>query len=142
MTANRPRKVWQADDAPLMEVFEAGLFAPGSRWLVGRNARVWRPPTDVFETDNHIVVQVEIAGMRREDFHITLEERRLSISGARAHAPNTPGAYHQLEVSFGEFRSEIDLPGPIVVDRIEAEYLDGFLRVTLPKAQPRRVEIR
>ncbi|MBL8057622.1 MAG: Hsp20/alpha crystallin family protein, partial [Anaerolineales bacterium] len=48
---------------------------------------------------------------------------------------------HQLEVNFGEFRSEVELPSPVEVEGIEAEYEDGFLRVTLPKAKPRRVEI-
>ncbi len=141
MTANRPRRSTRADEGSLTDVFFSGLYAPGNPWPAGRPVRLWRPPTDVYETDTHVVVQMEIAGMRRDDFYITLEDRRLIISGTRAHAAPGPGAYHQLEVNFGEFRSEIKLTGPISVEGIEAEYEDGFLRVTLPKAQARRVEI-
>lgn len=142
MTANRPRRHNRPDENPLVDEFFSGMLAPNDRWIVNRLSRVWRPPTDVYETDQQIVVQIEVAGMRRDDFYITLEDRRLQISGVRAHGPSTPGAYHQLEVNFGEFRSEVDLPGPVTVEGIVAEYEDGFLRVTLPKAQPRRVEIR
>lgn len=142
MTANRPRRSSRADEGTLTDVFYSGFYTPGARWQAGRNARVWRPPTDVYETDTHVVVQMEIAGMRRDDFYITLEDRRLIISGVRPNAASGPAAYHQLEVNFGEFRSEIELAGPINVEGIEADYEDGFLRVTLPKAQPRRVEIR
>lgn len=141
MTANRPRRTSRADETPLTDVFFSGLYPSGSRWLAGRHVRVWRPPTDVFETEQQVVVQIEVAGMRRDDFYITLEDRRLLISGVRTHAPSSPGAYHQLEVNFGEFRSEVELPSPVEVEGIEAEYEDGFLRVTLPKAKPRRVEI-
>jgi HSP20 family protein len=142
MTANRPRRSHRADDLPLTDAFFSGLYAPGSRWLAGRPVRTWRPPTDVYETESQIVVQMEVAGMRRDDFYITLEDRRLTISGIRANSPSSPGAYHQMEVNFGEFRSEVELPGAVEVEGIEAEYEDGFLRVTLPKAKPRRVEIR
>jgi HSP20 family protein len=142
MTANRPRRSIRADEAPLTDAFFSGFYPAGSRWVTGRHVRVWHPPTDVFETESHVVVQIEVAGMRRDDFYITLEDRRLLISGVRAHSPTSPGAYHQLEVNFGEFRSEIELPGPVEIEGIEAEYEDGFLRVTLPKAKPRRVEIR
>jgi HSP20 family protein len=125
-----------------MNALFAGLYAPGARWMVGRHARVWRPPTDVYETDQNIIVHMEIAGMRRDDFYITLEDRRLVISGVRSRSASQPGAYHQMEVNFGEFRSEVELFSPVDTERIEADYEDGFLRVTLPKASPRRVEIR
>lgn len=142
MTANRPRRPIRADESSPAEMFFTGLYSDSPLWLVGRTIRVWRPPTDVVETEDNFIVQMEIAGMRREDFFITLEERRLTISGVRPHPQTSSGAYHQLEVNFGEFRSEVDLPGPVAVDRIEADYADGFLRVTLPKIRPRRVEIR
>lgn len=142
MTANRPRRSSRADEGALNDVFFTGFYTPAPGWQVGRHARLWRPPTDVYETDSHLVVQIEIAGMRRDDFYITLEDRRLVIGGVRSATAASPAAYHQLEVNFGEFRSEIELPGPIDVDGIEAVYEDGFLRVKLPKVQPRRVEIR
>ncbi len=48
---------------------------------------VWRPPTDVFETEDAIIVRVEIAGMLENDFSIVLDGRYLSIRGMRSDAP-------------------------------------------------------
>jgi HSP20 family protein len=141
MTANRPRRTGPLDDSSLTEVFFTGTFASGTGWLVNRNTRLWRPPTDVYETEDQIVVQVEIAGMRREDFYIDLHERHLAIGGLRRHGHTGPRAYHQIELNFGEFRSEVELPASVERDRVEAEYEAGFLRVTLPKLKPQRIDI-
>jgi HSP20 family protein len=103
-------------------------------------AKVWQPPTDVYETEETIVVQIEIAGMRDAEFVISLEQRTLAIGGVRP-ARISRGACHQLEIPSGEFVSMIELPAAVDYDRVEAEYLDGFLVVTLPKAKPRQVHI-
>ena len=39
-----------------------------SRWILSHHGQVWHPPTDVFETDESIVVKVEVAGMAEDDF--------------------------------------------------------------------------
>jgi HSP20 family protein len=46
-----------------------------------------------------------------------------------------------MEIRFGEFRAEIELPVAVQAEGIEAIYRDGFLRIMLPKALPRKVEI-
>ncbi len=102
------------------------------RWRMASRLPVWRPPTDVFETEEAIVVRVEIAGMREEDFSISLEDRFLVIHGFRSDLPERR-AYFQMEIPFGEFISEVELPCPIISERIAAVYQDGFLRIVLPK---------
>jgi HSP20 family molecular chaperone IbpA len=52
------------------------------RWLL-RHGNAWRPPTDVYETDEAVVVRVEIAGLRPEDVMVALHDRWLVISGYR-----------------------------------------------------------
>jgi HSP20 family molecular chaperone IbpA len=101
---------------------------------------VWCPPTDVYQTEEEIIVRVEIAGMREADFAILLDGRKLSIRGIRADVVERR-AYHQMEIRFGEFRAEIELPVAVQAEGIEAIYRDGFLRIMLPKALPRKVEI-
>jgi HSP20 family molecular chaperone IbpA len=46
-----------------------------------------------------------------------------------------------MEINYGDFVVEVRLPVPIDRERIDASYSDGFLRVSLPKAQPRRVPV-
>jgi len=101
----------------------------------------WQPPTDVYETEVAIVVQMEIAGMQNAEFTISIEKRILTISGVR-HSVAEQGAYYQMEISSGEFLSIIELPVAIINDKIEAAYQDGFLRIILPKALPRRIDVR
>ena len=50
-------------------------------------------------------------------------------------------AYHQMEIAYGEFETEVRIPVPIDVSNIEATYSDGFLRVVLSKTRPRQVSI-
>jgi HSP20 family molecular chaperone IbpA len=105
-----------------------------------QQGRAWRPPTDVYETDTEFVVLVELAGMRGVEISVTLEEQLLRIRGLRREATGAR-AYHQMEINYGDFDLEIRLPVLIDRDGIDASYSDGFLRVLLPKAQPRRIPV-
>ena len=55
------------------------MVAPG-RWVLVRHTHTWRPPTDVYETDENVVVRVEIAGMKETDFSVALTDRMLIIT--------------------------------------------------------------
>jgi HSP20 family protein len=109
-------------------------------WQVQVRAGVWSPPTDVYETENAYVVRVEIAGMREEDFEITVENNFLMISGSRPDVPERR-AYQQMEIRFGKFETVAGMPGPVELDSSRADYSEGFLTVTLPKAKPSQISI-
>ncbi len=100
----------------------------------------WRPPTDVFYTEEAVFVRLEIAGMRPSDFNILLQDTLLVVFGTRP-APEQSGAYQQMEIRFGEFRSEVELSVPVRVEDAQAEYRDGFLTITLPRLRPRQIHI-
>ena len=82
-------------------------------WRLAMRPHVWRPPTDVYETEEAIVVRVEIAGMREQDFTVALDDRTLTIRGVRSD-PTERRAFYQMEIPFGEFSTEVELPVPIV----------------------------
>ena len=109
-------------------------------WQVHVRAGVWSPPTDVYETEKNYVVRVEIAGMREEDFEITVENNFLAISGSRPDVPERR-AYQQMEIRFGKFETVVGMPGPLDIESSSAEYKEGFLTVTLPKAKPNQIEV-
>lgn len=106
----------------------------------GVRSHVWRPPTDVYETDDALIVRVEIAGLNEEAFSILLEGRMLTIRGARSEQPERR-AYHQMEIRFGEFSTEVELPHPVIANQAEATYSNGFLHMVLPKVQPQRIQV-
>jgi HSP20 family molecular chaperone IbpA len=102
----------------------------------------WRPPTDVYETSDQVVIKVEIAGMSPDDFEISFADRILQIHGNRIDRQRKR-SYHCLEIQCGEFLSEVYLPGQFAQDQIEAQYANGFLTITLPKLVPesRTIEV-
>ena len=112
----------------LMEVRRGILHSVS--WQV--KSSVWDPPTDVYETEEAYVVRMEIAGMREENFEVSVQNDTLYIMGFR---PDYPArrAYHQMEIRSGKFATVIGLPGPVNIDNALAEYQDGFLTITLPK---------
>ncbi len=105
-----------------------------------RRSTSWRPPTDVFETREAVVVRVEIAGMQETDFTIILDGSNLMIRGMRQDVSERR-AYHQMEIRFGEFSVDVELPTSVDADNVLAVYQNGFLRVTLPKARPQHIQI-
>ena len=107
---------------------------------IGGASRFWQPGVDIHETEDAILVKMELAGTRADDLQVSLspDDRVLSISGARAEdRADREGRIgcHQLEIYFGPFERSVVLPSGIPLDRdqISATYKDGFLLVTLPK---------
>jgi HSP20 family protein len=104
-------------------------------------AHLWRPPTDVYETEESLIIRVEIAGMHEEDFSLSLSERSLVVRGLRPDISERR-AYHQMEIPFGEFLTEVNLPFRIIANEVSAEYKMGFLRVVLPREKPHRITVK
>ncbi len=96
---------------------------------------VWRPPTDVYETDEHIVVMMELAGVREEDIEVTIFNDILIVAGAREDAGRPDRVlYHEMGISFGRFRSEVFLPLRVNPECVDANYENGFLTIRLLKS--------
>jgi HSP20 family protein len=107
---------------------------------IGGTSRFWQPSVDVHETENSLLIKMELAGTRAEDLHVSLspDDRILTISGVRSEpAQEREGRFrcHQLEIYFGPFERSLALPSGVLIDRdgITASYRDGFLQVMLPK---------
>jgi len=103
-----------------------------ANWLASKARRRWRPPTDVYETDTHVVIKVEIAGMKTEDFTISFMEGKLSISGCRSDLTDKI-IYQNMEIPYGDFHTEVRINWPLKESEISALYEEGFLFVKLPK---------
>lgn len=112
----------------------------GVHWRIAMRSHTWRPPTDMYETDENIIIRVEIAGMREQDFTVALEDRTLTIRGIRSDTSERR-AFHQMEIPFGEFSTEVELPAPIAPEGVEAIYRDGFLQISLPKTRPQQIQV-
>ncbi len=121
----------------LFEFFMGGGFERGE----GRSRPVWHPPTDVYEVEGGAVIILEVAGMAGGEFNLIVQDRTLVITGHR-YGTDEKLSYRQMEIHYGEFRSEIEFPWPVDVDSIETSYSDGFFRVLLKRSKPRRIPVR
>ena len=99
-------------------------------WFVRSN--VWRPPTDVYETEENFVVKMEIASVRDEDLEVVIQDGLLLVNGARFDS-NERRSYHQMEIRFGKFSVGIELPKGLNIESATAEYKDGFLTIQFIK---------
>jgi HSP20 family protein len=107
----------------------------------------WQPPTDIVETEGEIIVIIEIAGMKGDDFEVVTDGKMLSIGGFRRSAyPDGKKQFHTLEIQAGPFGKRIELPAPVDQSKVSARYRNGMLEIRIAKLRPerrtRRVQIR
>jgi HSP20 family protein len=123
-----------------------GHFASSKPPMVQFSPRVWEPAIDVYETDDQVVVVVELAGVREADFEIVVDRSTFVIRGERkATSASGHRNYHQMEITSGPFERGIDLPVAVVPGQAKASYRDGLVEVILPKVKEgkiRRVRIK
>ena len=113
--------------------------------LVGTDAPGWTPPVDLYETAGAFILAAELPGLSREAIEIHAEESRIVVRGERGSAHVSCEQYHRVERGHGRFSRAFVLPEPIDVESVTADFKDGVLTVTIPKANGRgvrRVDVR
>jgi len=104
----------------------------GRRESAGSNH--WIPNTDVYITEENLVIKVELAGMHREDLELSLEGNRLVISGHRPDGSRTAKCkFLVMEINYGHFECVIEVPEGYEVSEAKAAYQNGFLEINVPQ---------
>jgi len=97
-------------------------------------APVIEPSVDVYETEDEVVVVVEIAGIADEEVAVDVDGRALILWGERRPSGGRPGRlYSQMEICHGPFQRDILLPAEVSPDGARASYEAGMLEIVLPK---------
>jgi len=106
----------------------------------------WSPRVEVTELDDHFEVSAELPGMKREDIKVELNDRILVISGEKqADYEKKDSSIHLCERVYGSFNRSFQLPSHVKVDKINAEFKNGVLKLNLPKveeAKPKQIAIK
>jgi HSP20 family protein len=122
----------------LTKISSTGHFVSRGATIGGRGGAVnghWAPNTDVYATDNGLVVKVELAGMKSDSLEITVEGNRLRIAGNRPDGCRAGKCnFLVMEISYGPFESMLELPPGYDLSHAKAVYLNGFLRIDVPAA--------
>ena len=109
------------------------------------NVHGFSPALDVYQDKDHVLVQAELPGMKKEDIALSLQDGLLTLSGERKHEKaHDEKSRIRNERFFGKFERTVTLPVQVDGTSVSAEYADGILTVTLPKAEaakPRQIEI-
>ena len=106
----------------------------------------WNPNVDIYENKDHIVLEAELPGMKREDFDLSVENNIITLRGERHfEKKDETDNYHRVERAYGTFTRSFTLPNTVSGEGATADYRNGVLRVVLPKREEtkaRRIEIK
>ncbi len=106
---------------------------------------VW-PKVDIEETDDAYLIKAELPGMKKDDVSVEIRNNVLSISGERKETREEKSKnVHRRESFTGSFCRNFSLPDQVAVEKVEAEFKDGVLRLTIPKSEekkPRKIAIK
>lgn len=118
------------------------LATKGGGAIAALSDRIWRPPTDVYETDEVILICVEIAGMNPQGFRVNFNNGRLIVQGRREDTcRHQKRLFRQMEIHYGPFAVIVVLSEPVDETGIHATYRNGLLEITVPKLKPRITKI-
>ncbi len=114
----------------------------------GESLRRWTPRVDIYSENDHLVIECELPGMKKDDIHVDVEENRLTIGGERRKEKDVGSEereYYRSERHWAQFERSFTLPSSIDTDHVDAEYNDGVLTVSMPKteqARKKQIEIK
>ena len=125
-----------------LRVFQDSL----SRLFSEPASRPWSPSVDIFENENDLVVKADVPDVDPNKIAIQLENGTLTLKGERSYEEqkNNKG-FHRIERSYGAFSRAFSVPDTVDGEKVNADYKNGVLTITLPKkevAKPRTINVQ
>jgi len=108
---------------------------------------VYYPALDVYENSDGLCVELEIPGVNPDDVNVEVIGRTLMITGMKKDVLANKGVrYVRMERGFGKFTRELDIPERFNLEKIEAKFIDGVLKIRVTRAEDgvkkiKRIEI-
>jgi HSP20 family protein len=104
------------------------------------------PSLDMSETPSTVEVRIDVPGMKTEDIDIQLASGVLTISGERKEEKEEKTkTFHRSERHYGSFSRSVTLPSAVAEDKVDAQYRDGVLTVSMQKteeAKSRKIKVK
>src|SRR4029077_8795406 len=105
--------------------------------VVDESRAHWVPNTDIYTTDEGLVIKMELAGMQSENLQITVEGSKLRVAGERPDGCRAAKFnFLAMEINYGPFETVLELPPGYDLTQAKASYLNGFLRIDVPQVVP------
>ncbi len=98
-------------------------------------SQVFAPAMDVYDKKDAVVVETSLAGVKPEEVEVSVENRILTVQGEskKEHEVDEKN-YYRKEVRSGSFYRQVALPAAVKEDKVSAEFKNGVLTITCPKA--------
>ncbi len=126
------------------QLLEGSFIRPGSMFLAAGGANAYSFPINVYQTGDDLKVEALLPGVSPEDVQIEIDRGALTIA-ARRHGHEPAGqSWYVREIQPGRFTRSLSLPFPVEIDQVAADFANGVLTLTLPKAEaakPKRIQI-
>ena len=104
--------------------------------MVGTDFTFSSPSVNVIENENDFIVEVAAPGLDKDDFNVEVDKDHLIISAHKeVKKEETEGKYTRNEFNYSSFTRRFYLPETVDGDHIEASYIDGILRLVVPKRE-------
>ena len=102
-----------------------------------------QPLLDVYESDDTIVASLDLPGVEKKDVEVSMSNGFLTISGERKNISSESGEGRiWQETLFGTFKRTFELTEAVVEDKIKAQFKNGVLKISLPKAEEVKTAVR
>jgi len=102
----------------------------------GLTSGLQAPAVDLYQTDGEVVVKTSLPGMKADEMQISVTGDLLTIKGEfKGKEEKKEKAYHLREQRYGSFERTLSLPTEVLADKAKADFEDGVLTITLPKAE-------
>ncbi|MBL8100517.1 MAG: Hsp20/alpha crystallin family protein [Anaerolineales bacterium] len=128
----------EAMDRLFDDAFTRPLSLNNGNWSI--------PAVDMYQTDNEVVIKAALPGIKADEVQINVTGEILTLKGETKHEEEkTEKAYHLREQRWGAFERSIVLPTEVVADKAKADFENGVLTITLPKAEevkPKSISIK
>jgi HSP20 family protein len=106
----------------------------------------YHPKIDIYEDDKKIHFEVEVPGMSKKDLNISVHDNILAVTGEKkksAEVGEEKGKnFFRSERTYGSFTRSFTLPEDVNVEKIDAKFTDGILKIEIEKAIPKKPEER
>lgn len=105
----------------------------------------WTPKVDISETESSYEVYTDLPGVLKDDVQVSVTDNLLTIKGEKHQKQETENKnFHRVERRYGTFQRSFTLPRHVDTGNIKADYKDGILTLTIPKAEeakPKEIQI-
>ena len=123
------------NSTPTLTLFDRFFDDDFFKLPVWNDLAIRNPLHDIIETDKEYVVELALAGVKKEDIKLNLEDNVLSISAERKESENK---YNRKQTFYGKYEKSFTLPESVDKENIQASFEDGILKLGIPKIEEKQ----